>query len=290
MTDKWPCGEAAVFIHCVPARFDSAQVGFNFIDVMRNVHRGAPWCRIAAKSRAIRRSQEARAKKRSEYYRACRWRRHCQLELTETSVDPDFMGSFQASLARLFAYMGGRFLHTMGPRRLDGRPCLPKVLCCSGGPKNIADGLDGQPRWIGFRQPAKRPRFFWPSACRLVTMGGGKKRPYSVLGLQLDRRFNAVPGASALDYATAGSSRVQAPELKNARRSVVKNRRLFLSRDVGFALIGNYQQCFVQPGHHFLAGRVRIYRVAQPVHPPGRAAPVRCRMNCSIALAKPSSS
>jgi hypothetical protein len=78
-------------------------------------------------------------------------------------------------------------------------------------------------------------------------MGGGKKRPYSVLGLQLDRGVNAVVGDFALNYATAGSSRLQAPELKNTRRSVVKNRRLFLSRDVGFALIGSYQQCFVQP-------------------------------------------
>jgi hypothetical protein len=93
-----------------------------------------------------------------------------------------------------------------------------------------------------------------------------KKRPYSVLGLQLDRGVNAVVGAFALNYATAGSSRLQAPELKNTRRSVVKNRRLFLSRDVGFALIGKYQQCFVQPRHHFLVG-VRIYGVCPACSP-----------------------
>jgi hypothetical protein len=39
-------------------------------------------------------------------------------------------------------------------------------------------------------------------------------------------RRQCVPRASALNYATAGSSRLQSPDLKNACRSVVKNGRV----------------------------------------------------------------
>ena len=107
--------EVAVILNRVPAGLDAAHVGFIVTDVMGSGHCGAPVRSSHRPSRSDRWRISCPGLNRCCRYLLCLPTAPVLPTKTkETSVDPNFMGSFQTSAACLVTHMATRILSTIG--------------------------------------------------------------------------------------------------------------------------------------------------------------------------------